>query len=257
LKSWENMSESIDLSGRVAVVTGASRGIGAAIARTLAAHGAHLILHARAPSDALNIVAEQAGTDGAAAHFVTGDVSDPATADAIGKAAFSKTKRLDIWVNNAGQLQESMIGMTQPAAMQAVVAANLNSVLYSIQAAARLMRRNGGGSIINMSSIMGRFGQSGIMSYSASKAGVIGASMAAAKELAPLGIRVNVLAPGFVETDMTARMTDAARAEKLAAIPMGRAGQPEEVADAALFLASDLSRYITGQVIGIDGGMIV
>lgn len=251
------MDNPLNLSGRVAVITGASRGIGSSIARIFAAHGATVVLHGLTMSDPLAKLAAEIASQGGRALTVVGDVAEPATADALVQAAFGLERRLDIWVNNAGQLKEGVIGMMPPAAIAKVVDANLNGVLYGMQAAAKLMRRSDGGSIINMSSIMGRFGQSGIMAYCASKAGVIGASLAASKELAPSNIRVNVIAPGFINTDMTSHMPDEARLQKITTIGLGRAGTPDEVANLALFLASDMSCYVTGQIIGVDGGMIV
>lgn len=252
------MHNPCDLADRVAVVTGATRGIGAAIAETLAANGAHLILNGSRDAEALEAVcARLRDTHGVQAFAVVGDVAAAATADALAKAAFTNFKRADIWVNNAGILHEGLLGMASPADMERAVAVNLHSALHGTQAAVRIMRRAGQGSIVNLSSIMGRFGNPGLTAYSASKAGVIGATLAAAKEVAPLGIRVNAIAPGFIDSDMTAGMAPDKYQEKIANIGMKRAGTAQEVADTVLFLASDLSRYVTGQTIGIDGGMIV
>lgn len=250
------MSDPLSLDGKVAIVTGATRGIGRGIATMLHRHGASLILNGR-DEPALTSLCDELGKADGRCHMVIGDIGASETADQLTKAAFSQFRRLDILVNNAGVLTEAMIGMIQLDALDRTLAVNLRSTLLCTQAASRLMRRNGGGSIINMSSIMGRFGNPGLMAYSASKAGIIGASLAAAKELAPAGIRVNVVAPGVIDSDMTRTMTDAVRRDKLASIGMGRIGTPEEVAGTVLFLASDLSRYVTGQVIGVDGGMVV
>lgn len=252
------MPDPCNLTDKVAVVTGATRGIGAAIAEKLAAHGAHLVLNGARDGAALDAAcAKLADAYGVRTVPVVGDVADAATADALAKAAFSNFKRVDVWVNNAGILHEALLGMAAPAEMERAVAVNLNSVLHGTQAAVRVMRRASSGSIVNLSSIMGRFGNRGLTAYAASKAGVIGATMAAAKEVAPLGIRVNAIAPGFIDSDMTAGMAPDKYQEKIDAIGMKRAGTGEEVADAVLFFASDLSRYVTGQVLGVDGSMIV
>lgn len=250
------MPDLISLEGKVALVTGATRGIGRAIATTLYRQGASVIVSGRDEEGLATLCGELQGGIGEC-HPVAGDIAQTETADQLAKAAFTKFRRLDILVNNAGMLTEGMIGMIKVDAIDQTLSVNLRSTLLLTQAAVRLMRRNGGGSIVNLSSIMGRFGNPGLMAYSASKAGIIGASMAAAKELAQAGIRVNVVAPGVIDSDMTRAMTDAVRKDKLASIGMGQIGDPQDVANVVLFLVSDLSRYVTGQVIGVDGGMIV
>lgn len=252
------MSNMINLTGKVAVVTGAARGIGFAIAEMFAAHGANLVLNARSDENRLAAQSQHlAERFSITCEFVTGNMSDPSTADALAKKAFSCARRLDIFVNNAGILQDGLIGMIPAADIDHVINVNLKSVLHGTQAAARVMRRSGGGSIINLSSIIGRFGNTGQLVYSASKAGVIGATLSAAKELAPLGIRVNAIAPGFIKTDMTAKLPSEKYDERIQSIAMKRIGSAEDVANCALFLASDLSSYVTGQIIGVDGGMLV
>lgn len=249
---------SLNLNGRVAVVTGASRGIGLAVARTLAQHGASLILNARSNEslldDAAGSIRDEFGTS---VHTVLGDVASAKTADQLARCAFETGRRLDICVNNAGILRDNMVGMIPEAEINEVIGSNLHSVIHCTQAAARVMRRSGGGSIINLSSIIGRVGNVGQLVYGASKAGVIGATYSAAKELAPFGIRVNAVAPGFIETDMTKQLSAEKFKERLNSISMGKIGRPEDVANAVLFLASDLSDYVTGQVIGVDGGMLI
>ncbi len=252
------MRNPVDLSGRIAIVTGASRGIGLGIANTLAAHGADLILGAHRDADHLNNVAHKlASTHGVSVLSQTGDISDPATSSALVKMAFAERKRLDIYVNNAGILLDGLIGMVPQKDIDATIAINLTGVLHGIQSAARLMSRNGSGSIINIASIIGRFGNVGQLVYGASKAGVIGATLSAAKELAPKNIRVNAVAPGFIETDMVQQIPADKYAERMQSIGMGRIGTPEDIADTVLYLASDLSRYVTGQLIGVDGGMVI
>lgn len=251
------MSIEIDLSGRVALVTGSSRGIGSAIALRLAAAGAHVVLHGSAPGEALTATADKVRAAGGACTVATADLTDADAVRQIVKDSFGIEKRLDILVNNAGVLTAGVIGMTPDADIQRMLRINLESALTAMQMAARLMTRAKRGSIINIASIMGMRGAPGLMAYAASKAGLIGATLAAAKELAPHGIRVNAIAPGFIATDMTRELAEDVAAKRIGSIAMRRAGEAQEVADAVLFLASDLSRYVTGQTIGVDGGMIV
>jgi 3-oxoacyl-[acyl-carrier protein] reductase len=248
------MSRTIDLSGRTALVTGASRGIGAAVALTLAEAGAQVVLTAR-DGAALDEVAAKVGTLGAEALATPGDIASPEFIKALFQTAFARFKQLDILVNNAGALSDGLLGMIPDAQIEAGLRVNLTASIQCTQLAARLMQRRKTGSIILMTSIMGTVGAPGQAVYAAAKAGLVGLTRAAAKELAPAGVRVNALAPGFIETAMVGGLTDAQRAERVGAIGMGRPGTPEEVADAVLFLSSDLSRYVTGQVIGVDGAM--
>lgn len=244
----------IELTGRVALVTGASRGIGLAIARRLADAGATVVVNARQldegllegwPQDVRERIVLEAG-----------DVSDPEVARRIVRGLFSRFKRLDILVNNAGIMRAAMIGMIPDADVRATLDVNLGSAIHMTQAAARLMARSGG-AIVNVASIVGLEGASGQLAYAASKAGVVGATRAAAKELAPKGVRVNAVAPGYIETDMTANLGAEVKAQTLKTIGLGRTGTPEDVADVVLFLCSDLSRYVTGQVLRVDGGMVI
>jgi 3-oxoacyl-[acyl-carrier protein] reductase len=252
------MPEELSLIGRVAVVTGASRGIGAAIADSLAAHGTNLILSGFSNRNALESTRDEiASRHGVAVDLVIGDIADPTTSSALAKIAFSKYRRLDIWVNNAGVLLDGLIGMVSDADIQSTLGTNLAGVLHGTQAAARLMQRGKSGSIINIASIIGRFGNSGQLVYGASKAGVIGATMSAAKELAPSNIRVNAIAPGFIDTDMVRQIPQEKFEERMKSISMKRIGTPQDIANAALFLASDLSTYVTGQTLGVDGGMVI
>lgn len=248
----------LDLSGKVSIVTGSSRGIGNSIARKLASAGSDLILNGIANSQALEAEANQISKEfGVKVLSFTGDVSDSSNADKLAKIAFQNFKRLDILVNNAGVLKDSLIGMIKSDDVDSTLSINLKSVIYLTQSAARLMARSGGGSIINISSIIGRYGNKGQIVYASSKAGVIGATIASSKELAPSNIRVNTIAPGFINTDMTSTLHEDIYNERINSIAMKRIGEPNDIANAALFLASDLSNYITGQVLGVDGGMIV
>ena len=248
----------LDLSDKVAVVTGSSRGIGLAIAGKLAAHGANIVLCGRSDGSVIKQAAESMkqkfGVDIATC---TGDIGLPETAQQIAKTAFSKFKRLDILVNNAGVLHDSLIGMIADDDIENTLAANVKGVLYGIQSCARLMERKGGGSIINLASIIGRVGNKGQLVYGASKAAVIGATYSAAKELASKSIRVNAIAPGYIDTDMIQGIDAETDHERRESIGMGRIGTTDDIANTALFLASDLSDYVTGQVIGVDGGMLI
>ncbi|WP_062766484.1 3-oxoacyl-ACP reductase family protein [Sphingopyxis terrae] len=252
------MADPISLSGKLAVITGGTRGIGLAISETLAAHGASVVINTHANEALASDLARRlATTYGVETDYVVGDVAFAQTADQLARKAFGLAKRLDIYVNNAGIMRDGLIGMVPQQDVDAVIGVNLEGVIHGTQAAARAMRRGGGGSIINISSIMGRVGNSGQLVYSAAKAGVLGATKAAAKELAPLNIRVNAIAPGFIATDLTAQLAADKVEEKVRNIAINRVGQPQDVANLALFLASEMASYITGQVIGVDGGMLV
>jgi 3-oxoacyl-[acyl-carrier protein] reductase len=252
------MFEETAFSNRIAVVTGASRGIGAAIADRMASLGANLILSGFSDQRVLERTRDEiVDRHGVVVDILTGDIADPSTSAALAKLSFEKYRRLDIWVNNAGVLVDGLIGMVPDADIQSTLGTNLVGVLHGTQAAARLMRRAKSGSIINITSIIGRFGNSGQLVYGASKAGVIGATMSAAKELASSNIRVNAIAPGFIDTDMVRKLPEAKFAERMRSISMNRIGTPQDVANAAAFFASDISTYVTGQILGVDGGMVI
>jgi len=246
----------IDLSGRVAIVTGASRGIGRAAAESLLKAGCTLVLNARASNEASASFAELDEAHPGRVAAVYGSVADSATASALVQAAM-KHKRLDILVNNAGILRDRLIGMISDAEIEELFDVNVIGLIKITQLAARLMMRRKSGSIVNVSSIVGRRGNSGQTVYSATKSAVIGATFSAAKELAPLNIRVNAVAPGLIQTSMIESIPEDKRKSLESHIAMGRVGSPQDVANTILFLASDLSTYVTGQVIGVDGGLIV
>jgi 3-oxoacyl-[acyl-carrier protein] reductase len=247
----------IDLSGRVAIVTGASRGIGRAAAESLLKAGCSVVLNARPSNEASASFAEIEGAYPERVTTIYGSVADSATATALVQSAMSRHKRLDILVNNAGILRDKLIGMISDAEIEELFDVNVIGLIKITQVAARLMARRKSGSIINVSSIVGRRGNSGQTVYSATKAAVIGATFSAAKELAPMNIRVNAVAPGLIQTSMIESIPEDKRKSLESQIAMGRVGSSQDVANTILFLASDLSSYVTGQVIGVDGGLIV
>lgn len=252
------MALTFELNGKVALVTGSTRGIGWASARALAEAGASVVLNGTHDADLLRQRTEslQREFDVPCVGFL-GSVSDHASVKQCYMEIFSRFKRLDILVNNAGVLSDALLGMIPSEMIDNVLRTNLAGCIYHLQEASRLMGRNKSGSIINMASIIGRMGNAGQAVYGASKAGVIGLTLSSSKELAPKNIRVNAIAPGFIETDMARALPEQKYAERAKSIKMGRVGRPEDVANAVLFFASDLSAYVTGQVLGVDGGMLI
>lgn len=245
------------LEGKIALVTGASRGIGLAITYCFALHGAKLILTARDGGGKLDALAEDLRKRGSEILTHEGDVTDSASVQALYKKIHKEFGRLDVLVSNAGVLADGLIGMIKEDEARRLLDVNVLGTLNHIQSAARLMRRTKNGTIILTSSIIGRVGNKGQTVYAASKAATLGIMMSAAKELGPDGIRVNAVAPGFIETDMTAHLSSQVRTERLKGIALSRTGQPDDVADVVLFLASDLSRYVSGQIVGVDGCMVL
>jgi len=245
------------LKDKIAVITGATKGIGLATAQIFAKEGAQLFINGRDQSLLDNLAKELNKLSNHPVNTLCFDVSDPTQVKDGFQLLFKQTKGLDILVNNAGVLDDALIGMVTPKQVESVYGANTFGTLYCSQYASRLMQRKGGGSIINISSIIGTNGNEGQAVYGGSKAAVIGMTKSLAKELAPSNISVNAIAPGFIDTDMARSLDDDKFQERIDSIKMNRIGQPEEVANVALFLASNLSSYVTGQVIGVDGGMLI
>ena len=244
------------LEGKIAIVTGASRGIGRAIAATLAAEGATVVVNYQANAAAAEEVVSAITAAGGRALAVAADVSDTAAAEGLIKAAIDAYGHIDIVVNNAGTTRDTLLLSMKEEQWDVVLATNLKSVFNVCKAAARpMLRRKQGGRIINISSVSGIVGQPGQTNYAASKAGIIGFSKSLAKELGSRGITVNVVAPGFVLTDLTAGLSDELVQQTLGYIPLGRWGQAQEIAHAVAFLASDRASYITGEVLRVDGGI--
>lgn len=248
----------ISLQGRVCLITGSTRGIGWVTAMKLAAAGATVVLNGRTAGGALEERrAELQASTGREVWAIAADAGDARQIKTLYQQIFEKFRRLDVLVNNAGVMNDARLGMITEELVSAVMSVNVTGSLLHLQEASRLMSRGKSGSIINVGSIIGRVGFAGQTVYAASKAAVIGITLAAAKELAQKSIRVNVVAPGFIDTDLTRVLDPSKRAAAVQAIGMGRAGSADEVASVILFLASDLSSYVTGQVLGVDGGMVV
>ncbi|MFC4584894.1 3-oxoacyl-ACP reductase FabG [Sphaerisporangium corydalis] len=243
------------VEGRTALVTGAARGIGLAIARILSEHGARVVL---TDQDAALAAEAAEGLGGGAAVSSLGcDVTDEDAVTAAVGHAVERFGTLDIMVNNAGITRDATMRKMTLADFEAVVDVHLKGTWLGVRAAAEAMRPAGSGSIVNISSLSGKSGNFGQTNYSAAKAGIIGLTKAAAKELAPRGVRVNAVQPGLIRTAMTAAMPADVFAAKEADIPMRRAGEPHEVAGAVLFLACDLSSYMTGTVLEVGGGRLI
>ena len=247
----------IDLSGKSAVVTGGSRGLGRAIALRLARQGADVAFSYRGNEAAANETASGIEEAGREALAVQADVTDPAAAEALVKAALEAFGKVDILVNNAGITRDDLIMRMSLDAWREVLETNLFGAFYTIKAATRPMLKARRGRIVNITSVSGQAGQTGQANYSAAKAGLIGLTKATARELASRGITCNAVAPGFVLTELTQGLPDALKAELTARTPLGRFGTAEEIADAVAFLASDEAAFITGQVLAVDGGLVM
>ena len=242
------------LSDKVAIVTGASRGIGRLIAVALAGQGAKVVVSARNIEALQNLTAE-IKAQGGDALAVAGDVAVEDDANNLIKQAVAAYGQVNILINNAGITRDGLLLRMKDADWDAVLDTNLKGAFHCIRAVAKVMSKQRSGRIINISSVVGEMGNPGQANYCASKAGLLGLTKSVARELARRNVTVNAITPGFIVTDMTDDLTDSARETLTEQIPLGRLGEAEDVANAVLFLASDQSAYITGQVLGVNGGM--
>mgnify|MGYP004461828735 FL=1 len=245
------------LTGKVALVTGAGRGIGRQIALTLAAQNAFVIVNYNGSKDKAEETVSEIKEAGGDAVSYKCNVSDFEECQQMITAIIKEYKQIDILVNNAGITRDGLIMKMSEDDYDAVLDTNLKGAFNTIRHMSRYFLKQKSGRIINISSVSGILGNAGQANYSASKAGVIGLTKAVARELASRGITVNAVAPGFVDTDMTDALSDSAKENLISQIPLGRTGKPQDIANAVLFLASDAAGYITGQVLSVDGGMAI
>lgn len=245
------------LTNKVALVTGASRGIGSEIAKTLAANGAKVIVNYNGSIESAMQVVDAIKADGGDAYAVKCNVSDFDACKELIDQIIKDEQHLDILVNNAGITRDGLVMAMKEEDFDSVLNINLKGCFNTIRHASRYFLKQRSGKIINISSVSGILGNAGQANYSASKAGVIGLTKAVAREMASRGINVNAVAPGYVTTDMTEAMNEKAKEAVLAQVPFGRAGSTKDIANAVLFLASPASDYITGQVLSVDGGMAI
>ena len=247
----------MSLQGKCALVTGGSRGIGRAVCLELARQGARVAVNYAGNAAAAEETVKACEALGAEAFAIQADVADAAASEAMVKEVLTRFGRLDILVNNAGVTRDGLMPMMKEADWDAVLDTNLKGAFHCMKAVYRPMMKQKYGRIVNLSSIVGLRGNAGQANYAASKAGLIGLTKSMAKELAGRNVTVNAVAPGFIDTDMTAALPEKARDAMLTTIPMGRLGQAEDVAKAVAFFAGDESAYVTGQVLCVDGGMAV
>lgn len=243
------------LEGKTAIVTGASRGIGRAVALKLAEEGAAVVINYNGSADRAEEVKNEIEKNGGKAEVMQCNVSDFQACENFIKEVTAKFGRIDILVNNAGITRDGLLMRMSEDDFDAVIDTNLKGTFNGIRFASRQMMKQRSGRIINLSSVSGVLGNAGQANYCASKAGVIGLTKSAARELASRGITVNAIAPGFIHTEMTEVLPEKVKEASVAQIPLGTFGEPEDIAEAAAFLASEKARYITGQVLCVDGGM--
>lgn len=243
------------LTNKIALITGASRGIGRQIALTFAGYGAVVIINYNGSKEKAEQVAEEIREMGGQAECIPCSVADEEGCKAMIAYILEKYGRLDILVNNAGITRDNLLMKISEEDFDAVVDTNLKGTFHTIKYTYRAFLKQRGGRIINLTSVTGLLGNAGQANYAASKAGVIGLTKSVARELASRGVTVNAIAPGFIDTEMTQAMSDAAKEAAVAQIPMKKVGEPEDIAEMAAFLASDKAKYITGQIISVDGGM--
>lgn len=245
------------LMGKTAIVTGGSRGIGRAIALCLAEEGAKVAViyagNTAAAEETLQAITEKGGQ----AISIQCDVANEDAVNAMVKQVKEQFGSVDILVNNAGITRDGLLMRMKTADWQAVLDTNLTGTFFCTKAVTKIMMKQRSGAIVNLTSVVGLTGNAGQANYAAAKSGIIGFTKSVAKELASRGIRANAVAPGCIDTDMTAVLSDAVKEEMIKTIPLGRVAQPEEVAKAVLFLVSDCASYITGQVLNVDGGMVM
>lgn len=247
----------MQLKGKTAIVTGGARGIGRAIAFKLAEAGANIVINYTSSSKAAEDVVEEIKNLGVSALALKADVSKNDEIENLVKEVLNQYGSIDILVNNAGITRDNLLIRMSEQEFQDVIDINLKGAFICTKHVSKVMIKQRTGKIINIASVVGVMGNAGQSNYAASKAGLIGFTKSIAKELAKRGINVNAVAPGYIETDMTASLPEKVREEFMINIPLSRAGKPQDVANAVLFLASEYSEYITGQVINIDGGMVM
>lgn len=245
----------MNFAGKTAVVTGGSRGLGRAVCRKLAENGANVVFSYAGNAAAAQETVRELESIGATVRAVQGSVADSEAVKVLMDTAVKEFGGLHILVNNAGITRDGLVMLMKEEDFDAVIDTNLKGTFLCMKAASRVMLRQKYGRIVNLSSVVGLHGNAGQVNYAASKAGVIGMTKSLAKELAAKGVTVNAVAPGFITTDMTDALPEAAKSSLMASIPMARLGAPEDVAEAVAFLAGDGAGYITGQVLGVDGGM--
>lgn len=245
------------LTGKIAVVTGAARGIGRAIVLALAEEGAEVVINYHHSEERSLAVKEEIEARGGKAAVMQCDVSDYESCERFVSAVAEMYGRIDIWVNNAGITKDQLLMRMSEEAFDEVIETNLKGTFQCMRFVSRVMVKQRCGRIINLSSVVGIAGNAGQVNYAASKAGVIGMTKSAAKELAGRGITVNAVAPGFIETEMTSVLSEKVQEQAKNQIPLGHFGTPEDVASAVVFLASEQAKYITGQVLQVDGGMVM
>lgn len=254
-KGAVDFSMQIDLSNKVALVTGASRGIGRAIALALGRNGARVVVNYRGQQAAADEVVATIEAAGGAALAVQGDVAQAADVERLLKTTLDSYGRVDILVNNAGITRDNLLLRMKDDEWDTVMSTNLRGVYLLTKAVLRPMMKARGGRIINITSVVGLTGNAGQANYAAAKAGLIGFTKSVAREMASRGITANAVAPGYIETDITSGLSDEIKTTVLNSIPAGRLGQPEDVAGAVLFLCSEAAAYISGQTLAVDGGM--
>lgn len=247
----------MELKDKVAVITGSARGIGLAISKKLASKGANIVLNDVIEESKVDATIKEVKAFGSQVLYLSADIAQTGQAKNLIEQTVQEFGQIDILVNNAGITRDNLLIRMKEEDWDQVIAVNLKGTFNCTQAAAKYMMKQRFGAIVNVSSIVGVFGNAGQANYSASKAGVIGLTKTSAKELASRGIRVNAIAPGFIETEMTKKLPPETREKVIEKIPLGEFGSPDDVAALVCFLASNDACYITGQVIGLDGGLVI